>query len=64
MLHPTPLGIHLFCLNSYHFPSYIVYRCQDIYKSTKADGHVSIVTLTAAVEDSELVRPKHLSKMR
>jgi hypothetical protein len=28
VLHPTPLWIHLFCLNSYHFPSYIVYQNQ------------------------------------
>jgi hypothetical protein len=38
--------------------SYIVYGCQDIYKPTKADGHVFRVTLTTAVEDSELIRPQ------
>lgn len=58
-LHSTPLGIHLFRLNFYHFSSYIVYRCQDIYKSNKADGHIFIVTLTTAVEYSELVRFSH-----
>jgi hypothetical protein len=57
ILHSTILGIHLFCLNSYHFSSCMVCRCQDIYESTKADGHTLKVTLTTPVEDSELDRP-------
>ena len=32
------------------------------YNFTKADGHPSIVTLITALEDSKLVRLKHLSK--
>ena len=62
MLHPTPLMVPLCCSNSYLLPSYIVYCCQDIYKSNKADGNVFIVTLITAVEDNQLVRSKHLSK--